>query len=145
MVIKLYKNSSDKRYINKTITNEKTLSSCRIYNDNSISTPSIKIETDSVIPSGYNYAYIPDFGRYYYITDIEVGNGFIIVNLSVDVLMTYKTAILASEVIVSRQQNQFNTYLADEKFKSYEYENQFVHAFSSPFTKNLEFVLTVQG
>lgn len=145
MVIKLYKNSSDKRYINKTITDEKTLSSCRIYNDNSISTPSIKIETDSVIPSGYNYAYIPDFGRYYYITDIEVGNGFIIVNLSVDVLMTYKTAILGSEVIVSRQQNQFNTYLADEKYKSYEYEKQFVHAFSSPFTKNLEFVLTVQG
>ncbi len=145
MVIKLYKNSSDKRYINKTITDEKTLSSCRIYNDNSNSTPSIKIETDSVIPSGYNYAYIPDFGRYYYITDIEVGNGFIIVNLSVDVLMTYKTAILGSEVIVSRQQNQFNTYLADEKFKSYEYEKQFVHAFSSPFTKNLEFVLTVQG
>ena len=145
MTITLYKNQSDKRYINKTLADAKTLTSCRIYEDNSISTPSIRIETDSVIPSGYNYAYIPDFGRYYYITDIEVANGYIIVSLSVDVLMTYKSDILSSEVIVGRQESQFNTYLADDKFRAYEYNNQFVHAFSSPFTKNLEFVLTVQG
>lgn len=145
MTITLYKNQSDKRYITKTLADAKTLTNCRIYEDNSISTPSIRIETDSVIPAGYNYAYIPDFGRYYYITDIEVANGYIIVSLSVDVLMTYKNDILSSEVIVGRQESQFNTYLADDKFRAYEYNNQFIHAFSSPFTKNLEFVLTVQG
>lgn len=145
MTIKLYKNSSDKRYLNKSLSDEKTLSNCRIYDNNSISTPTIRIDTDSVIPTGYNYAYIPDFGRYYYITDIEVSNGYILVSLSVDVLMTYKDSILSSEVIVGRQQSMFNTYLADDKFKAYEYNNQFAHAFSSPFTKNLEFVLTVQG
>lgn len=145
MTIKLYKNASDKRYLNKTLSDEKTLSSCRIYDNNSISSPSIRIETDGVIPSGYNYAYIPDLGRYYYITDIEIANGYIVASLSVDVLMTYRTAILSSEVIVSRQQSAFNTYLADDRFKAYEYNNQFVHAFSSPFTKTLEFVLTVQG
>lgn len=145
MTIKLYKNTSDKRYLNKTLTGEKTLSNCRIYDNNSISSPSIRIETDSVIPTGYNYAYIPDLGRYYYITDIEICNGYINVSLAVDVLMTYRTAILSSEVIVSRQESAFNTYLSDDRFKAYQYDNQFVHAFTSPFTKTLEFVLTVQG
>lgn len=145
MTIKLYKNTSDKRYLNKTLTGEKTLSNCRIYDNNSILSPSIRIETDSVIPTGYNYAYIPDLGSYYYITDIEICNGYINVSLAVDVLMTYRTEILSSEVIVSRQESAFNTYLSDDRFKAYQYDNQFVHAFTSPFTKTLEFVLTVQG
>lgn len=43
----------------------------------------------------YNYVYIPFFGRYYFITNIEIqNNGLYILTLKEDVLYTYKTDII---------------------------------------------------
>lgn len=43
----------------------------------------------------HNYVYIPFFGRYYFITNIEIqNNGLYILTLKEDVLYTYKTDII---------------------------------------------------
>lgn len=50
----------------------------------------------------YNYAYISDFGRYYYVTDWVFVKGLWRAAFTVDVLATYKEQILASRQFVTR-------------------------------------------
>lgn len=50
----------------------------------------------------YNYAYIENFKRYYYITDWVFVSGLWRASLTVDVLATYKEQILASRQFVAR-------------------------------------------
>ena len=49
----------------------------------------------------FNYLYIPDFGRYYFVKSIsKVRTGLITVNCNVDVLMSYKEEILESKIVL---------------------------------------------
>ena len=76
---------------------------CILKDGCSIFTPSIKLDlglTDD--PSQYNYAYIPAFGRYYFIEDWFFTDRLWIANLNVDVLATYKTQIGNSSLYVMR-------------------------------------------
>lgn len=50
----------------------------------------------------YNYAYISDFGRYYFISDWIAEHGFWIATMHVDVLATYKSTIIAGTHYVLR-------------------------------------------
>ena len=68
--------------------------------------------------SGYNYAGIPDFGRYYFIDDIKVvRNGITQMTLRVDVLMSYSSAISALPCVAIRSQQKTaqTPYLYDSK------------------------------
>ena len=57
-----------------------------------------------------NYMYIPDFGRYYYISDIIADTGgAAIVTGEVDVLMTYAAAIKQAPAVVVRSTSSTNT------------------------------------
>lgn len=80
----------------------------------SITAPVIQIATPVLQPC--NYAYIAAFGRYYYIDDIiAVRTGLWELHLSVDVLMTFKTGIKNSSFIVSRNENEHNDKIIDER------------------------------
>lgn len=97
--------------------------------------------------AGYNYMYISEFGRYYFIDDIKsVRNGQWEISAHVDVLETYKDKILANTGVIRRQQNRFNTYLNDPEWRVYANENVVAYKFSTtPFSKTLQFVLAVAG
>lgn len=57
----------------------------------SIESPVITMQYD---PRGLNYAYIPEFGRYYFITDITVlRENLFQVSMHVDVLMSFNAQI----------------------------------------------------
>ena len=76
---------------------------CILKDGCSIFTPSIKLDLGlSDDPSQYNYAYIPAFGRYYFIEDWFFTDRLWIANLNVDVLATYKTQIGNSSLYVMR-------------------------------------------
>lgn len=99
MDITLYVNHSERQAINKTIDNALVLTGS-LRSESSIIDPSIMVQTTN--PSGYNYAYIPEFGRYYFITDItSVRTNLWRLDMTVDVLMSFKDAILNLDVIVS--------------------------------------------
>lgn len=64
--------------------------SCRVLTPSSIYQPVIELKTN---PIGYTYAYIPAWGRYYFIDNIIIDSGLYRVSLTVDVLATFKTEI----------------------------------------------------
>lgn len=83
----------------------------------SVSTPVIIIEvpTGSNLFTGfYNYAYITDVTRYYWIDDIVMISGKLAeLHLRVDVLATYRTAIGSSTQFVSRAAAETDDYITD--------------------------------
>ena len=117
MNITLYKTKSANNVISKKLVSEKNLgNSCILADNTSVTSPTVIIggitSLDSI--SDYNYAYIPQCHRYYYINDIiALSGGRVKLILSVDVLMTYKQDILNSTQLVIRQKNKGKMYLAN--------------------------------
>lgn len=114
MTIILYQNLSETHRVNKILINSKEYSgtlrdSCSIIN------PSFVIESSDNL-SEYNYCYIPNFNRYYFINDVTVVyNNMWQFSCHVDVLHTYSEQIKKSYAIISRQENLYNLYLPDDK------------------------------
>lgn len=99
MDIILHVNSSEKQAITKSLDSGITLTGS-LRNESSVINPSFIIEHEN--PSGFNYCYISDFGRYYFITNITaIRTGIWKIDCSVDVLMSFRTQILNLDVIVS--------------------------------------------
>jgi hypothetical protein len=72
----------------------------------------------SVEPLNYQYAYIYEFKRYYFITDIVFNKGLWLVSLRVDVMGTYKTTIGASTSYILRAaaSGKQNPHIIDNAF-----------------------------
>ena len=104
-----YSNASDPKTVSKNIT---TISSYSVVlkDDCSERNPVVIL---SERPAG-NYAYISDFGRYYYIVDKTFKGGVWEVTLRCDVLMTFADEIRALDAIIARQENLGNLYLKDD-------------------------------
>ena len=117
MNITLYKTKSANNVINKKLVSEKNLgNNCILADNTSVTSPVVIIggikSLDTI--SDYNYAYIPQCHRYYYINDIiALSGGRVKLILSVDVLMSFKTDILNSTQLVTRQKNKGKMYLAN--------------------------------
>lgn len=98
MDIELYITGSERNCLRKTLQNNVTLTGA-IRGESSVIKPSILIEHAN--PTQYNYCFIPEFNRYYYIDDItSVRTNLWRIDCSVDVLMTYQAQILALDVIL---------------------------------------------
>lgn len=67
-------------------------------------------------PSSYNYAMIGTFSRYYYVASRTWENGLWWFTLSVDVLASFKTAILNSTCYVARASAQYDGTISDGMF-----------------------------
>ena len=65
--------------------------------------PSFTVDRASQISGNYNYAHIPDFGRYYFITGLFTSpSGNIRLDMHVDVLKTYADSIDNLEGMIIR-------------------------------------------
>lgn len=145
MTIKLYHNDSDKRTVSKTLTNEGSLTGAVIIDDTTILEPRLKVRDNGIIMVQYNYCYIADFKRYYYITNITVSNGYILIDCKVDVLMSYANEIKACTGVLARQENIWSGYLDDPENYTNQYNNVSLKAFTNPFSKTLSYILLVNG
>lgn len=99
MKLTLYKYSGDDRVINKTLTDDNELEGT-LRDQADILSPVIALQTD---PRDYNYVYIPEFKRYYFVHSItQYRKNIWILNLKCDVLKTYENEIMELSGIVSQ-------------------------------------------
>lgn len=116
MNIQLLSISDDTRKINKTVNQITELLPCAVTEDNnSIISPKMLLKWN-VAYIGANYAYIPEFQRYYFIDDISLmTGGNCVISLSIDVLYTYSAEIMQLKVTAARSSNKYNRYLNDNQ------------------------------
>ena len=115
MKITLYTNNSEKNKLEKNLANAKEFSG-NLREESSIVNPSILIQTEN--PSSFNYAYIPEFKRYYFITDaISVRTNIWRISLHCDVLMSFKDSIKSTSIILSDTETTGQTnYMSGEQW-----------------------------
>lgn len=115
----------------------------------------LKEETDILAPEitfatpnplGSNYAYIPDFHRYYFITNqTSIRKGLWRISLQVDVLMSFKDKILQQNAIISRQENVYNLYIQDPEFVMESKRRQQVKSWPHGFPRTPNYILVLNG
>lgn len=143
MVIDLFINSSENNRVSKVLSDKLEITGT-LRGETNVVNPEILIEHAN--PTRYNYAYIPEFHRYYFIKDFTaVRNGLWQVHLAVDVLETYKTEIKGMLAIIDKNETVGNNYFNDGSFvldsRAY---NQIIN-FSNGFNDNGEFILITAG
>ena len=145
--VRLCHNSSPVEKIGKSLDSGVTISGCTLKDSSSILKPVIRIRSNDSGIITYNYMYISELQRYYFIDDIvSVNNNVWEISGHVDVLETYKTAILSNNAVIKRQQNNYNLYLDDPDFHVYNYEKlQTLRFPANSFSKTLKYVLVVNG
>ena len=144
MIITLYLNSAEENRIDKTsyLTEVVSLSGT-LREGTSVVTPTILVELvpeaggliqangEDVLADGeevidglsggdlvpqFNYAYIPQFHRYYFLVDVvAVNKTLYYVSLTCDPLMSFKEEFLDLEAMIARQEFDFNPLLKDER------------------------------
>ena len=108
MIMKMYNTSDSNNTINKTLANE-TEFNIKLKGDTSITQPVVILHSNNIIL--FNYAYIPEFNRYYFVDKIELfPNGIYNIALKVDVLESFKNDIKNSYGMISKQTNINNYY-----------------------------------
>ena len=137
-----YNNNSDRRCINKNLTNAKTISGNvkTQYTSSGISLD-IDISVAGITPFQFNYMKFDN--KYYYIDGVDfISQHIIRINCSVDLLESYKTQILNQTVVINRSENVFNRYLPDDKLHLNAYKRVQTKLFPNGFTPTSEYILT---
>ena len=144
MNITLYINNSEKNKIGKNLTNNFSLS-VTLRDATNIINPVILIELNEI--GNYNYCYIPDFNRYYFITDIiAIRTGLFAVSLTVDVLESFKTDIKNLSVILLNTQNVGSSnYLPSPVFRNNVKSKTDILNFPNGLNDSGEFILITAG
>lgn len=145
MTIELYNNASDTENLVKSITLSETLTGS-LRGSADVMSPEILIEdSGTVFNPAINYAYITEWGRYYYIVSKEsYRNNLVILKLAGDPCMSFANNIKALSGIVRRQENEWNLYINDGSFMTY--ANDLTYALNFPSGLNgASFVLVTAG
>lgn len=103
--------------INSTkLPTEGTTINCVLKDACSITSPILEIKT-ATKPT-YNYAYIEDFGRYYYVTEWIYDKGIWSCSLNVDVLTAWRTEILNTVAFVEYSSSNYSLDYTDNRVMS---------------------------
>ena len=117
MDIKIYNTHDPINKVSKSLSDVRTIEKVRmLYRENSKTNLRVYLGNVGTLETFTgNYASLTGFGitRYYFITEIGSEKSFIYLDLKEDVLMTYKSDILASNQLVERQEKNKNQMIAD--------------------------------
>ena len=155
MTINLYHNKSKKNVLFKELVTVGTALTGTLREKSSIINPSIIIERHGVLD--FDYVFIPQFKRYYYVTEvISIKRDLWLIGLRVDVLMTYQSLIRLQTCYVLRNEfegddDKTDTYISFDYDKQIKYEvipyddiNK-IYDFSEGNAKDLSCILKVIG
>lgn len=122
MTVIFYKYNGIRNKINKTLENGLSIQDVIIKNDFDITTFDLMIKSSSYTPE-YNYCYIQDLGRYYFIDSVECMNGTIYkIRVSVDVLKSYADDIQNISAIITKSENPDDNFVNCEVSETFESE-----------------------
>ena len=148
MRVILYNTTSDNRVLSKSITLIKKIDA-ELKDANNVISPTLKIQRFEGWEK-VNYIYIKSFNRYYYVNTIKqlLGNT-ILLDCSVDVLMSNKDAIGNLTCIIDKQENSSTTYsdkyLDDGSFVTECRTFNSILNFPAGFNDDGEFILITAG
>lgn len=111
--VTLYTNSSNPNVFTKAIT-QLAVYTCEFKADVDVENPVIYLSAGAAV-DGCNYMYIPEFGRYYFAKAITKKGTAIEIQGQSDPLMSFKSAILSSPAVISRNPWHFDLYVPDPK------------------------------
>lgn len=128
----LYDNQSRKDILHKNIVQVGTTKVIEFKEDTDLLRPTLKLAVDANSLQ-FNYVYLEDLRRYYYVNNIIFSRQYIQVELEVDVLMSFANQIMLCDCILERQSGVYNTYFPDEDWPKYAYENVRIQPCSNKF------------
>lgn len=144
MTIKLYNTTSEVNMLTKELTELTTLIG-NLREESSIIDPVIMVDGIGSYLSTCNYAYIPEFSRYYFIKNIEaVSNTLYRLYLHVDVLYTYRNGIRNNHAIISRNEKQYDLKMNDGLFVTQQNPRRAQFSFPSGFN-TWNYVIAIAG
>lgn len=89
---------------------------CVLKDSCSVINPVIMLEAGLSSRPAFNYAYIPDFQRWYFISDWVFSRRLWVASLTCDVLATYKTDIGNMDLYILRASARYNGRVTDSKY-----------------------------
>lgn len=154
MLLTYYHNETDKRYVDKKLTqislqDHANPVTVKLLDNTSITNPTFKMK-DLDLYMTANYCYVDDLRRYYFIDDITVSNGYAYLQCTCDVLSTYKNALRNQTCIIKRQEHiPYNDLFQNDPkiaVKQYPAKRCIGEFNATPFsTKTNQYVLGVVG
>lgn len=108
----------------------------------------LQIEKTNPVIYKYNYMYIAEFNRYYFIDDIEnLGMLRWLIKAHVDVLYSFKNDILNTSAIIEKaeEENKANLYLDDGSFVMDTRKYNEIKAFPNGLNENGSYILICAG
>ncbi len=149
MQIQFLKSSAENNRVNKTnyLTGSYTISGT-LRNPSDVINPEIMIEMENFAYYLYNYAYIPDFKRYYFIKEItSVRTNLWNISMHCDVLYTWRAELANQLAVVNKSASIENTnlYIDDGSFVMDSRKNVKVIPFPEPLLEDGNYILIAGG
>ena len=147
MTVNLCNTPDEQNVIGKARTVIDTVS-CTIKGNISYENPILLLSYDSAVADDINYMEIPELSRCYFISDIiNLTGGRYEIHGKVDVLESFKDAVLGLTAIVDKQQGAslVNMYLDDGSYMVENKEFNSVINFPSGFNASGEYILITAG
>lgn len=123
MLIRMYAfrkriNSTKKPTSNDELGELSFLSECTLKDLTSVIAPQVALifPEHKLSPSTYNYAYIPSFHRYYFVTDIVFDHNRVIYTLACDVLATYWETLKGTTQYILRSASAGDLSIVDNLY-----------------------------
>lgn len=127
MTIDFYKVNDVKNKINKTLNVPYTISNVFFKSGNvDIVNPFLRLSRDM---TQYNYCFIRELNRFYFIDDVIIeNNGIKNYKLTIDVLMSYKNEIMNNKTHIVESENVLNV----DNIEYSEKNNEIIKTFNFP-------------
>ena len=138
MQLQIGQTRDEKNKLDKSFTASVTLNG-ELTTESNVVSPSIIVNYDADYLS-CNYCYIPEWNRYYFITEITVEGKTMTLHLHCDVLKSFSTDIKSSRATITRS-NRGNVNIADPRAKATERTIVQYRALGTPFKSAATFVI----
>ena len=97
----------------KRPTGEGVVYTCKLKSASGVLNPAIQLQIGSETLPDYNYCYIDEYRRYYYITEWVNSGALWFATLSCDIMATWKTAIGSHEMYILRSSEKYDGDIVD--------------------------------